>query len=129
MAKKQVKQEQKCADKNCPVHGGVKPRGRSFTGTVASDRMSKTVVVSWVRRTYNRKYERYENRISKLNAHNPECMSAKKGDLVRISETRPLSKTKHFVITQMVGKLTAKESLKAEAIEEAEQVDNKEKEE
>lgn len=79
-------------------------RGRKFTGTVISDRMSKTVTVQWERRKYNPKYERYEKRRTKVKAHNPETINAKTGDIVIIEETRPLSKTKNFIVKEIITK-------------------------
>lgn len=97
----------------------IKTRGRTFVGTVTSDKMAKTVVVHWERRFYVKKFERYERRQSKVNAHNPEEIGAKKGDIVKIVETRPLSKTKHFIVVEIIGKATAKAVVKTENIEEA----------
>lgn len=77
-------------------------RGRKFTGTVISDKMSKTVTVEWDRLKYNGKYERYEKRRSRVKAHNPENINAKTGDKVVIAETRPISKTKNFTVLQIV---------------------------
>ena len=94
----------KCNDKNCHVHGSLNVRGRSFTGAVISTKMQKTAIVEWGRRGYLKKYERYEKKRSKVKAHNPECINAKDGDLVEIRETRPLSKTKNFVIVSVLGK-------------------------
>jgi len=97
-----VKEPKKvCQDPHCPFHGHLKVRGRVFEGRVVSDKMEKSVVV---RRDYVRlipKYERYEKRSSKLIAHNPECISAKSGDKVKIMECRPLSKIKNFVIVEV----------------------------
>ena len=107
---------EKCSDHNCPFHGTTGARGRILTGVVTSDKMSKTVTVSWERRVYVPKYERYEKRKSKVNAHNPDCIDAKKGDVVRISETRPLSKTKHFAVIEIMGKESKRDLLKQEAI-------------
>ncbi|MBS3102551.1 30S ribosomal protein S17 [Candidatus Woesearchaeota archaeon] len=95
---------QKCDDENCPFHGNLRARGRIFKGTVVSDKMHKTVVVEWTVRHYLRKYERYEKRRTKLKVHNPPCMNAKEGDIVRIIECRPLSKTKTFVVIENLGK-------------------------
>lgn len=78
----------------------VSIRGRTFTGTVTSDRMAKTVTVEWERRTYVPKYQRYEKRKTKIKAHNE--LDAKKGDFVEIRETRPISKTKNFVVTRII---------------------------
>jgi small subunit ribosomal protein S17 len=48
------------------------------------------------------KYERYERRHSRIAAYNPECISAKEGDKVKIVECRPLSKTKAFAIIEVI---------------------------
>ncbi|MBC7110345.1 MAG: 30S ribosomal protein S17, partial [Archaeoglobi archaeon] len=39
---------------------------------------------------------------SKLHAHNPPCINARVGDVVKIAECRPLSKTKHFVVVEIL---------------------------
>ena len=87
-----------CNDKNCPFHGSLKIRGRTFTGKVVSAKAKKTATVEWTRWRLIRKYERFEKRKTKLSAHNPPCIDAKEGNEVIISECRPLSKTKNFVI-------------------------------
>ena len=94
----------KTYDPKDPFYGEIKLRGRVFTGTIISDKMQKTATVEWPRRTFNKKYERFEVRRSRVKAHNPESIDAKEGDLVRIAETRPLSKTKNFVIIEIVKK-------------------------
>jgi small subunit ribosomal protein S17 len=92
--------KEKCDDKNCPFHGELSVRGRVFTGTVVSDKMSKTVVVECEHMHKVAKYERYERRTSKLHAHNPPCINARIGDKVKFMECRKLSKTKTFAIVQ-----------------------------
>ncbi len=82
---------------------GMSIRGKTFTGKVVSAKMHKTVVVEWERRVLIPKFERYEKRKSKVKAHNPESINAKEGDLVEIKETRPLSKTKNFVVVKVVS--------------------------
>ncbi len=77
-------------------------RGQEFVGTVVSAKAHRTVSVAWERRRYVPKYERYEKRRSKVAAHNPDEIDAKEGDVVRIKESRPLSKTKHFVVTEIL---------------------------
>ncbi len=72
--------------------------GRTFTGIVRSDRMHRTVTVEWERRHYVPKFQRYERRFSQVKAHNPDEIDAKAGDRVTVMETRPISKTKHFII-------------------------------
>jgi len=79
-------------------------RGRSFVGRVISDKMQKTVTVQWERKFYIPKYERHEKRLSKVKARNPDNINAKKGDLVRIAECRPLSKTVHFIVMEKIKK-------------------------
>lgn len=93
-----------CKDNNCPHHGSLKCRGRAFTGTIISAKMQKTVTVEWEWTHYLKKYERYEKRRSRVKAHNPLCLNAKEGDVVKILECRPLSKTKNFVIVEVLGK-------------------------
>lgn len=79
-------------------------RGKTFTGKVVSAKMHKTVVVEWERRVLIPKFERYEKRRSKVKAHNPESIDAKEGDIVRIQETRPISKTKNFAVIEILTK-------------------------
>lgn len=111
--------KQACPDARCPFHGRLSVRGRQFTGTVVSIKMRKTAVIEFNRLNYLSKYERYEKRRTRLKAHNPDCISAKDGDIVNIMECKPLSKTKNFVIIQKLGvekgfkeKMAAKESSK-----------------
>lgn len=83
-------------------------RGRRFTGVVISDKMTKTVTVEWERRKFVKKYERYEKRRTRIKAHNPDEIDAEKGDVVVIEETRPISKTKNFVVTKIIKKANEK---------------------
>ena len=92
----------KAAEKATASASSVSTRGKQFEGTVVSAKAAKTVSVAWERRRYVKKYERYERRRSKVAAHVPEEMDVKEGDKVRIMETRPISKTKHFVVTQVL---------------------------
>ena len=94
----------KCKDEECPFHGRLKCRGKIFTGVVISTKMQKTATVEFERRAFLPKYERYEKRRTRIKAHNPECINARDGDIVKISECRPLSKTKNFVVIENLGK-------------------------
>jgi len=87
-----------CQDKKCPFHGNVRVRGRILEGKVVSDKMLRNVIVQIDYLHYVKKYKRYERRRSRIPAHNPPCINAKVGDIVVIGETRPLSKTVHFVV-------------------------------
>ena len=107
----------KCNDNNCPFHGTLKCRGRIFTGVVISTRMQKTATIEFERQRYLPKYERYEKRSTKIKAHNPECINAKDGDVVKVSECRPLSKTKNFVVIENLGREKGFEE-RMEALEE-----------
>ncbi len=96
--------KEKCDDMNCPFHGKISLRGKVFTGVVQKDKMQKSVVVSWERRKFNKKYERYEKRKTAIKAHNPPCVNAKEGDIVKIMECRPISKMISSVIVEVVDK-------------------------
>lgn len=90
-----------CNDPNCPFHGNLSVRGQLFDGVVVSDKMNSTVVVMREFEKRIAKYERNEKRRSKIHAHNPSCLHAKNGDIVKIAECRPLSKTKSFVVVEV----------------------------
>lgn len=92
--------EKSCSDKNCPFHGHLKVRGQIIEGIVVSDGMQNSVVVQKDYLRYIKKYERYEKRRSRILAHNPPCISAKRGDRVKIMECRPISKAKSFVVIE-----------------------------
>ena len=64
--------------------------------------MDRTVVIQQRREKLINKYQRYEKRQSKIHAHNPPCINAKVGDTVKFSECRPISKTKSFVIIEVI---------------------------
>ncbi|MCS7135131.1 MAG: 30S ribosomal protein S17 [Candidatus Aenigmarchaeota archaeon] len=91
-----------CSDKNCPFHGKLPTRGKILKGKVVSDKMQNTVIVRIDYLHYIPKYERYEKRKSRIPAHNPSCINAKKDDVVKIAECRPLSKTKAFVVIEKI---------------------------
>jgi len=97
--------EKTCDDVKCPWHGKLPVRGRVLIGKVVSDKAVKTAVI---RRDYTRyipKYEIYERRKSRMIVYNPECVDAKKGDVVKVAECRPLSKTKAFVVIEVMKRL------------------------
>ena len=73
-------------------------RGRKFTGNVTSTKMARTAVLVMERRIYIPKYERYQKRRTRIKAHIPVGMEVAEGDSVTVQETRPLSKTKHFLV-------------------------------
>lgn len=87
---------------------------KEFIGIVVSDKMQKTVVVRVTRISKHVKYSRVAKSFNKFKAHDEKGI-AKIGDEVRIVETRPLSKDKHFRVVQVVKKA---KSPKIEIVEE-----------
>ncbi len=81
----------------------MKKRGikRQVVGTVVSDKMDKTVVVNVVRLTKHKFYHKYIKRSSNFVAHdkNNECFL---GDKVLIVESKPISKTKRWVLYKVL---------------------------
>lgn len=93
-----------CEDVTCPWHGSLKVRGKVLEGKVVSTRAQKTVIIEYGYLHFIPKYERYERRHSRIIAYKPGCIDVKVGDIAKIAECRPLSKTKHFVVVEKVEK-------------------------
>ena len=74
-------------------------------GQVISNKMTKTIIVRVERRFPHPRYKKVVTGYSKFYAHD-EKSEAKVGDLVRIQETRPLSKTKNWRLVEVVEKNT-----------------------
>ena len=72
-----------------------------FTGTVVSDKMDKTIVVS-VDTFGSAKLYKKRVKISHMFHVHDENNTAKVGDVVRFMETRPLSKTKFYTLVEVV---------------------------
>ena len=102
LEEKPEKKEGSVPDKKCPYYGDVAVRGKLFEGTVVSDSMARTVKVEWQTFVKDAKYSRYLKKRTRVAAHNPDSIGAKKGDFVLIGETRPLSKTKHFTVLKII---------------------------
>ena len=79
---------------------------RQFTGTVVSDKMTKTVTVKIERTLMHPKYGKRYTVSAKFKAHD-EKSEAKKGDTVLIEECRPLSRDKRFRVVKVLAKNTA----------------------
>ena len=90
-----------CADSKCPWHGTLPVRGRVFDGFVKA-LSPKTAIVKWDFVRFVKKYERYERRHSSVVAYKPDCIEAGIGKKVRIAECRPISKTKSFVVIEVL---------------------------
>ncbi|MEE8246431.1 MAG: 30S ribosomal protein S17 [Alphaproteobacteria bacterium] len=76
---------------------------KAQTGRVVSDRMDKTVVVAIERRTRHRLYHKSIKHVSRFTVHD-EANEYRLGDLVRIVETRPLSRTKRWRVAELLGR-------------------------
>ena len=79
---------------------------RVIQGVVVSDRMDKTITVLVERQVQHPIYKKYMRRSTKYHAHD-ESNDAKAGDLVEIQESRPLSKTKTWVVTRLLQRAVA----------------------
>jgi small subunit ribosomal protein S17 len=76
---------------------------RTVEGRVVSNKMAKTVTVLVERQVKHGLYGKYIKRSTKLHAHDEEN-SCKEGDVVRVTETRPLSKTKTWRVVEIVSR-------------------------
>lgn len=78
-------------------------RRKVRVGKVVSNKMQKSIVVAIERRLPHPMYKKYFTRTTKLMAHD-EQQQAKIGDIVRIMETRPLSKRKRWRLVEVLEK-------------------------
>ena len=74
---------------------------RTVTGKVVSDKMDKTIVVQVERSVRHPKYEKIIRKRTKLHAHD-EKGEAKIGQMVKIQECRPVSKTKTWKLVEIL---------------------------
>jgi len=99
-----------CDNKDCPFHGSLKARGRTFEGVVVR-KHDKRLAIEFERMIYIKKFERYARKKTRVHARLPKCLEStiNIGDLIKIQECRPLSKIIHFVV---IEKIKDKEELK-----------------
>ena len=92
-----------CKDRDCPFHGKLKVRGRTFEGEVIR-KFPRRITIGFERMIYIRKYERYAKSKTKIHARLPVCIenNIDIGDTVLIKECRPLSKIIHFVVIKKI---------------------------
>ncbi len=81
----------------------VRGMRKTRTGVVVSDKMDKTIVVEIRTRVKHPLYGKIMNRTNKIKAHDEENQCGI-GDTVRIMETRPLSKDKHWRLVEIIEK-------------------------
>jgi small subunit ribosomal protein S17 len=80
----------------------INTNGKTFEGSVVSDKMTNTIVVSL---EYTRRHPLYKKIIKKhKNIYAENNLSAKIGDKVKVRETRPLSKLKRFTTLAITKK-------------------------
>jgi small subunit ribosomal protein S17 len=82
---------------------GESNKRKSFVGRVISDKMDKTVVLAVTRRIAHSRYNKVVKRTTKYKAHD-EKNECKVGDMVRVIETRPISKEKRWKVLEIVEK-------------------------
>jgi small subunit ribosomal protein S17 len=79
----------------------VRKEKQVLQGVVVSDKMEKTIVIEIVMRKLHPLYKKYLTRSKKVKAHD-ETNDAKIGDVVRVVETRPLSRDKRWRLAEIV---------------------------
>lgn len=79
----------------------TRKKRNEVVGTVISDKMQKTISVEVFRLVRHAKYGKFVRHSSVFKAHD-ETSTAKMGDKVRIFETRPLSKSKRWMLVEVV---------------------------
>ena len=75
---------------------------KTLTGTVVSDKMNKTAVVLLERKVKHPKYGKYIKKSTKYKVHDQDN-SCKIGDVVTITEVRPISKNKSWKLVEVIG--------------------------
>lgn len=90
------------AEQTASPSSEIKPRPKTRTGVVVSDKMDKTIVVAFDRLVKHPLYKKYVKKTKKFYAHD-EKNDAKLGDTVLIAEvTRPISKSKRWRLQRVI---------------------------
>ncbi|TDR19405.1 30S ribosomal protein S17 [Marinicella litoralis] len=74
---------------------------KTKSGVVTSDKMDQTVTVMIERKIKHPLYKKYIKKSTKIHAHDPDN-KCQQGDLVKIAECRPISKTKSWKVVEIV---------------------------
>jgi small subunit ribosomal protein S17 len=101
-----VKTEAKKSDavaKKAPVKTVAKKIERTVIGKVLSNKMDKTITVLVERKVKHPLYGKYINQSNKFHAHD-EKNEINEGDVVQITEHKPISKSKSWVVTKVLSK-------------------------
>jgi small subunit ribosomal protein S17 len=103
----------------------MRERRKVLTGRVVADKMAKTVIVEVEHRRTHPLYGKVVTHTRRFKAHNEEP-EAKLGDLVKIIESRPYSREKHFRVSEIVQRGIVVEQavdVELESLREKEQAD------
>ena len=86
---------------NTEMKQDTEKKQRTVQGRVVSNKMDKTVTVLVERQVKHELYGKYIRRSTKLHAHDAEN-SCNEGDVVRVAECAPMSKTKNWRVVEIV---------------------------
>ena len=75
---------------------------KTLTGTVVSDKMNKTAVVLLEKKVKHPRYGKYDKKSTKYKVHDQDNI-CKIGDVVTITEVRPISKNKSWKLVEVIG--------------------------
>ncbi|UCC20398.1 MAG: 30S ribosomal protein S17 [Promethearchaeota archaeon] len=97
--------EEECQDQSCPFHGTTRIRGKITQGVIVSKKSKNTIIIRRDYVQFIKKFQRYERRNTRLACHLPDCLvpEIQIGDLVKVGESRKISKTKAFIV---LGKIS-----------------------
>jgi 30S ribosomal protein S17 len=101
-----------------PTAEKIQGRRKEIVGEVISNRMAKTIVVTVVRKRAHPFYGRVVSKSKKFYAHD-ETNNARIGDVVRLEESRPLSKLKRWRLKEVVRRTTLASEVAPVKAEEA----------
>ena len=104
-------------------------RRKTRTGSVVRVKQDKTAVVEMVWKQRHRLYRKQVRRVARFYVHDPENI-CQLGDLVRVEETRPISKTKHWRLLEILDRREVAEvrpiELEGDAVTEVDEIDDEE---
>ncbi len=80
-----------------------KSKAKVIVGTVTSDKMDKSVTVEWNTRKRHPLYKKFVRKHIKIKAHD-EKNEVRAGDVVKIMETKPISKNKCWKVVEVITK-------------------------
>ena len=86
---------------NTEIKPDTEKKQRTVQGRVVSNKMDKTVTVLVERQVKHELYGKYIRRSTKLHAHDADN-SCKEGDVVRVTEIAPMSKTKNWRVVEII---------------------------